>query len=183
MTVVVDGREIQTDQAGAECIKQLQQQLSDAGQAHADQLGELQRKLADAAAVPRQPAAPAPAYRPTAAVLSDAAIESRAQARADLLLDAQEIYKMDYRGKTDDEVRRLAIGCLRGHELVRDATPEEVRGIFRMVLADVRKAEVSKDAVVVALAAARGRQTQVTDNGYAESVAAIDFRTRQQQEA
>ncbi|RZZ84779.1 hypothetical protein [Pseudoxanthomonas winnipegensis] len=178
VTVVVDGREIQTDQAGAECIKQLQQQLSDAGQAHADQLGELQRKLADAAAVPRQPAAPAPAYRPTAAVLSDAAIESRAQARADLLLDAQEIYKMDYRGKTDDEVRRLAITGRRGAELVRDATPEEVKGIFRTVLADLRK-----DPVIAALGDSRGRQTQVTDNGYAESVARLDFRTRQQQEA
>lgn len=177
VTVVVDGREIQTDQAAAECINQLQQQLSDAGQAHANQLGELQRKLADAAAVKRQPAAAPPAYRPTAAVLSDAAIESRAQARADLLLDAQEIYKMDYRGKTDDEVRRLAITGRRGAELVRDATPEEVKGIFRTVLAELRK-----DPVVTVLGDARGRQTTVQDNGYSASVARLDYRTRNQKQ-
>ena len=150
-TVMVDGLSVETTDAGAQAIMKLQQQVKDSGQALTDAQVKHQAELADRDA--KLAKAEAERDDAKAKVLSDADLDARVQARADLVTSAKAIHDADYTGKSQAYI---------------DAR------------FDILAEDAKKDPVTRALRDGATTRNTVNDNGYAESVAAFN---RNQQEA
>lgn len=177
-TVMVDGLPVECTDAAAIAIDKLQRQLNDAQAASQRQATEHATLIAakDAEIAKRD----ATIDDLKAKVLTDAALDARVQARADLLAQAKAIHDADYRGKSDAEVRKLAVVGKLGDAAIAGKTDAYIEARFD-ILADAAK---PTDPVVQALRDGRPAQHRAfNDNGYAASVADLDYRTRNQQEA
>lgn len=172
-TVMVDGLSVETTDAGAQAIAKLQQQvqdgaqaLADANAAHAAALADRDAKLAKAEAE-RDDA--------KAKVLSDADLDKRVAARADLISTAKAIHDADYTGKSDAEIRKAALAGKFGQAVVDGKSDAYVEARF-----DIAAEQAKADPVRGALRDGATTRQAVNDNGYAESVAAFN---RTQKEA
>src|SRR5690606_22691033 len=90
--------------------------------------------------------------------LSDADIDARVKARADLIADAKRIADADYSGKSDADIRRAAVVAKLGDAAIKDKPDAYIAARFDILLEDT-----SKDPVRSAM---RG-VTTVKDNGQA----------------
>ncbi|MGV1119153.1 DUF2213 domain-containing protein [Xanthomonas translucens] len=176
-TVMVDGLSVETTDAGAQAITKLQQQLSDAATASARQTSDHTAALAlkDAEIAKRD----ATIDDLKTKVLTDAALDERVQARGDLVATAKAIHDADYRCKSDAEVRKAAVVGKLGDAAVAGKADAYIEARFD-ILADSVK---GTDPVARALRDGVSQRTTVQDNGYAASVAGLDYRTRNQKEA
>lgn len=172
-TVMVDGLSVETTDAGAQAIAKLQQQVQDSAAALASAQDKHKAELADRDAK----LAKAEAERDEAQgkVLTDAALDARVQARADLVTVAKAIHDADYTGKSDAEIRKAALVGKFGAAVVDGKSDAYVEARFD------HAAELAKtDPVRNALRDGATTRQAVNDNGYAESVAAFN---RSKQEA
>lgn len=182
-TVMVDGLPVECTDASAIAIDKLQRQLSDSSAVAARQATEHTTALAlkDAEIAKRDAAIDDLQGK----VLDAAALDARVQARGDLLATAKAIHDTDYRGKSDADVRKAAVVGKLGDAAIAGKTDAYIEARFD-ILAD----GVTADPVVKALRDGGGRGgsgggnqgTPVMDNGWAASVASLDYRTRNQKE-
>ncbi len=176
-TILVDGLSVVTNDAGAQAISKLQTQLKDAQTAAgaADAAHQTTIAAKDAAI------AKVEAERDDlkAKVLSDADLDKRVQERGDLIGKAKAVHDADYSGKTDAEVRKIAVVAKLGDAAVAGKPDAYIEARFD-ILVDGAKPQ---DPVVKAMRDSRAQPTQVKDNGYAASVAGLDYRTANQKEA
>lgn len=173
-TVMVDGLPVETTDAGAQAIAKLQGQLQDSQstltRATADHTAALALKDAEIAKKD------ATIDDLQGKVLTDAALDARVQARGDLIATAKRIHDADYTGKSDADVRKAAVVGKLGDAAIAGKPDAYIEARFD-ILADAAK---PTDPVAHALRLGDSNRTQVNDNGYAASVAGLDYRTRGQ---
>jgi hypothetical protein len=136
-TVIVDGLSVQTTDQGAQAIDKLTKQLADAGvniknlaDAHTAALalkdGELAKKDAEIDAL-------------KAKQLSDADIDKRVTARADLISKAKSIADADYTGKTDADIRKAVVIAKLGDAAVAGKADAYIDARFEILVEDAAK--------------------------------------------
>lgn len=173
-TVMVDGLSVVTTDAGAQAITKLQGDIQAGKTALADAETKHQTAIAtkDADLAKLQ----AKVDDLTGKVLTDAQIDARVQARADLITTAKAIHDADYSGKSDADIRKAAVTAKVGDAAVKDKPDAYIEARF-----DILAEDAKKDPVTGVL---RTKQPhQVNDNGYSASVVEVDYRNRNQKEA
>lgn len=122
-TVLVDGLSVSTTEQGAQAIAKLQ-----------DDAQKLQAAIADKDAT----IARLEAERDDAKgkVLSDADIDARVAARADLIGKAKQLHDADYSGKTDTEIRRMAVAARIGDAAIAGKPDAYVEARFDILAED-----------------------------------------------
>lgn len=166
-TVLVDGLQVETTDAGAQAITKLQGQIQDAAAAsqrlvtdHATaiaakdtEIGALKVELQQA-----KDAAPKPAD-----------LDRMVADRVALVTVARAIAPaVKVEGVSDADIRTAVVAAKLGAEFVKDASPGEVLGMFRAIAKDAKPVDPVRGVLRDGL-----QNTQVTDNGYAESVRAL----------
>ena len=176
-TILVDGLSVVTNDAGAQAIGKLQQQLKDA------QAAAGTTDAAHQAAIAAKDAAIAKieAERDDlkAKVLSDADLDQRVQQRGDLIAKAKAVHDADYSGKSDADVRKTAVVAKLGDAAVAGKHEAYVEALFDGLYSSAKP----RDPVAVALGDRATHRQTVKDNGYSESVAGLDYRTANQKGA
>lgn len=123
--VMVDGLEVETTEAGATAIKKLETALSDAAAAHDEALAAKDAELAEKDAEIEEL---------KAKVLSDADLDARVQARADLVCKAKALVKdFDAVGKSDADIRRAVVVAKRGAAMA-DKSEAYIDAAFDLLL-------------------------------------------------
>lgn len=174
-TVLVDGLSVETTDAGAQAITKLQGQVQDANRA----LTDAQASHATAIAAKDAEIARKDAEIDTlkGKVMTDAEIDARVKARADLIAAASAIADGDYSGKSDADIRKTAVALKLGDAAIAGKPDAYVQARFDILLEDAKADPVRK-------ALADGtKSAKVTDNGYQASVDALDYRNRNKKEA
>lgn len=163
-TVMVDGLSVVTTDAGAQAITKLQGDIQAGKTALADAQTKHQATLADKDKELAKKDGEIDGLK--AKVLTDAQIDERVKARADLITTAKLIVDADYTGKSDADIRKAVVSAKFGDAAVKDKADSYIEGRFDVLVDDAKKDPVN--------AALRGKQPQqVNDNGYAESVRAL----------
>lgn len=156
--LLVDGISIDVTEQGAQAIEKLSTKLADAAtatknltDAHATAIalkdGELAKKDAEIDAL-------------KAKQLSDADIDKRVTARADLISKAKAIADADYTGKTDADIRKAVVVAKLGDAAVAGKADAYIDARFEMLVEDA-----AKDPVRQHFQAQDGKQKNPNDNG------------------
>lgn len=165
--VMIDGLSVETTEQGAQAIDKLTKQVGDAkaeNVALADshktaiaakdtEIGVLTAKLADA----------------EKKVLSDADIDARVASRSELVAKAKAIVDADYTGKSDADIRKAVVAAKLGDSTVEGKSAEFIAGCFAMLGDSASAVDPVRQAVKDGVT-----NTQVKDNGYSASVAALN---------
>lgn len=129
--VMVDGLTVETTIQGAQVIERLQKQLDDSAKATTGLAQAL--KDAHSAELAKRDAE---IDSLKAKVLTDADIQARVVARADLISKAKAVHDADYSGKSDSEIRRTAVvGCI-GDAAIAGKDDKYVEVYFDIVAKD-----------------------------------------------
>ena len=134
---LVDGISIDVTEQGAQALEKLTKQLADAGinvqqlkDAHATALAakdnELAKKDAEIDGLKSKQ-------------LSDADIDKRVQARADLITKAKSIADADYTGKGDAEIRKAVVIAKLGDAAIAGKTEAYIDARFDLLVEDAAK--------------------------------------------
>ncbi|KPX57083.1 DUF2213 domain-containing protein [Pseudomonas amygdali] len=135
--LLVDGISIDVTEQGAQAIEKLAKQLNDAASAtktltdaHATAIalkdGELAKKDAEIDDL-------------KAKMLSDADVDKRVAARADLISKAKTIADADYTGKTDADIRKAVVVAKLGDAAVTGKSSDYVDARFEILVEDAAK--------------------------------------------
>lgn len=135
--LLVDGISIDVTEQGAQAIEKLAKQLNDAASAtktltdaHATAIalkdGELAKKDAEIDDL-------------KAKLLSDADVDKRVTARADLISKAKTIADADYTGKTDADIRKAVVVAKLGDAAVAGKSSDYVDARFEILVEDAAK--------------------------------------------
>lgn len=153
--MMVDGLTIETTEQGAQALEKLQKQIGDSAStmqalkdAHSTELAKRDAEIDSL----------------KAKVLTDAAIDARVAARADLIAKAKAVHDADYAGKTDAEIRRAAVLAKLGDAAIAGKADAYVDARFDILVED--SASASTDPVRKALQDTAGKH-KVADNGQA----------------
>lgn len=160
-TVLVDGLSVVTTDAGAQAIAKLQGQLNDAKTASEKQVADHASALAAKDAEIAKKDAEIDAMK--GKVLTDAQLDARVQARADLLSTAKAIHDADYTGKSDADIRKAAVIGKLGDGAVQGKSDAYIDARF-----DILAEDAKKDPVARALRSPAA--STVHDHGYEASV-------------
>lgn len=127
MKMMVDGLTIETTEQGKQALEKLQKQVADSAstvQALKDtHSAELAKRDAEIDSL-------------KAKVLTDAQIEARAIARADLVAKAKAVHDADYSGKSDSDIRRTAVVGKIGDAAIAGKDDKYVEVYFDIVAKD-----------------------------------------------
>ncbi|PBP34581.1 hypothetical protein CCL11_25690 [Pseudomonas syringae] len=168
--LLVDGISIDVTEQGAQAIEKLAKQLNDAASAtktltdaHATAIalkdGELAKKDDEITKL-------------KAAVISDADIDKRVTARADLLAKAKTIADADYTGKTDADIRKAVVIAKLGDAAVAGKADAYIDARFEILVEDAakdpagdpfRKHLIQQDGKTVGDESEKARQQMITD--------------------
>jgi hypothetical protein len=171
-TVMVDGLSVVTTDAGAQAINKLQGQIQDAARALETAKGEHAATIAAKDAAIGELTAKVKTLEDAA--LKPEQLDRMVADRAALVATAKAVApEVKTEGVTDAEIRKAVVSAKLGADFVADASPDAITGAFRVLVKDAKPADPFRDAMRSATPA-----TPVTDNGYAASVAALDYRTR-----
>lgn len=159
-TMLVDGLSVETTDAGAQAISKLQDQLKDAQKEHQKLIDEHAKALATKdAEIAKKDAA---IDDMKAKQMTDAQIDERVKARADLVATAKLIADADYSGKSDTEIRKAVVLAKFGDSM-KDKPDAYISARF-----DILAEDAAKDPVRSALANSNGHN--VNDAAAAEKV-------------
>jgi len=173
-TVLVDGLPIETTDAGAQAIEKLQRALADSANT------ATQAATANTAAIAAKDAELATKDAEIDALkakqLSDADIDTRVTARAELIAKAKNLHdSIDTSGLSDDNIRKAVVVAKLGDARVKDKSQAYIDASFDLLLDE---AEKTKDGFKKALAN-DGDNTNHNvndadpDKAYAENVASM----------
>lgn len=156
--LLVDGLTIEVTEQGAQAIEKLNTKLADAAtatktltDAHSvalagkdGEISRLQAALDDA----------------KSKILTDAQIDSRVKARADLISTAKSIADVDYSGKGDSEIRKAAVIAKLGDAAITGKDDAYIAARFDILVEDA-----AKDPVRAHLQVQDGKPKNPNDNG------------------
>jgi hypothetical protein len=136
-TILVDGLSVETTEPGAQAISMLTQKLSDAqkatvktAEAHKAEIagkdGELATKDAEIDTLKGKQ-------------MSDSDIDQRVNDRADLIAVATSIAAKDYAGKSDDDIRKMAVVAVLGQDAIEDKSAEYIAARFDILSEDANQ--------------------------------------------
>lgn len=138
MKMMVDGLTIETTEQGKQALEKLQKQLQDhskVAKEFADyNAAEIAKRDAEIDALKVK-------------VLTDADIQARVVARADLIGKAKAVHDTDYTGKTDAEIRRAAVVAKLGDAAVAGKSDAYVDARFDILVEDAAKADPVREAL------------------------------------
>ena len=156
-TIMVDGLQVQTTDAGAAAIEKLQTQLRDAQSAKEKDDEEKAKKLAKVEAERDD-------LKAKADKMNDAAIDARVAERGDLVAKARSIVKdAAYEGLSDATIRRNVVVAKLGDAVVKDKSDEYIAARFDMLADEAAKRK--PDAVLSNL---QDTATVLADGGWGE---------------
>lgn len=138
--IMVDGLQVETTDAGAAAIEKLTKALADAKAAHDADKAKLEGELAtkDAALAKAE-----------AGRMTDAALDARVAARADLLAKAKLVAKdAAFAGLSDADVRKVAVVAVLGDAAVAGKSEAYIDARFDILVDDAAKADPIKTVVV-----------------------------------
>jgi hypothetical protein len=169
-TIIVDGLTVETTDAGEQAIKKLQGQISDSQKdqaisaakhdsAIAVKDGELAKKDAEIDALKSK-------------VLSDADLDAAVKVRADLISTAKSIADLDYTGKSNDEIRKMAVTARIGDSVIAGKGEAYIAARF-----DILAEDSAKDPVRTAIKG-RDHSAILTDGAAIEQEAYQDYLDR-----
>ena len=158
-TVLVDGLSVETTDAGAQAIAKLLQDRDEGRAAASAAATQHQTALAvkDADIAKRD----AEIDSLKGKVLTDAQIDARVQARADLITTAKAIADADYSGKTDGEIRKAAVTAKLGDAAIKDKPDAYIEARFDILAEDAKKDPVNR-------VLSSQPRSQVNDHGQSE---------------
>lgn len=143
-TIMVDGLQVETTDAGAQAIDKLNGKLKEADKSRTDLVATHDATIAAKDAEIAAKDAEIEGLK--AKVLTDADLDARVQARADLVAKAKALVKdFDAAGKADADIRKAVVVAKRGaamadkseayidaaFDLLAEATPDPVRGAIK----------------------------------------------------
>ncbi len=175
--VVVDGLPVECTDASAAAIGKLQQQLQDAHTAAGTAAATHQATITDKDAAIAKAEGERDALK--AQVLSDADLDQRVQQRGDLIAKAKAVHDADYSGKSDADVRKAAVVAKLGDAAVAGKHEAYVEALFDGLYGQAKP----RDPVAIVLGDRSTHRQTMQDNGYAESVNGLDYRTANQKGA
>lgn len=159
-TVMVDGLPVECTDAAAIAIAKLQKHITDADASHAAAIATKDADIAKR---------DAEIDSLKGKVLSDADIDARVTARADLITRAKLIADADYTGKSEGDIRKAAVVAKLGDAAIAGKADAYIEARF-----DIMADEAKADPVRGVLRDGAAIRANVTDNGYAASVAAFN---------
>src|SRR5690606_6822166 len=116
--VIIDGLTIETTEQGEQAIAKLQSAIADSARKRTDAEAVHAKALVDRAGEIAKLEAERDALR--SQVLTDADIDARVQARADLVGKAKAIHDADYSGMADAEIKAAVVKAKVGYEAVKN---------------------------------------------------------------
>lgn len=164
-TVMVDGLSVETTDAGAQAITKLQKDLQDS-KAAADQ-AEIKHRTDNKALNDQIAKKDAEIDDLKGKVLTDAQVDAKVKARADLITTAKLISDADYSGKSDADIRKAVVVAKLGDAAIKDKPDAYVEARFDILAEDAKKDPVNR-------ALRNATPHAVNDNGYQASVDAIN---------
>lgn len=147
-TVLVDGLSVETTDQGAQAIEKLQKALADSAANITKLQADHAKALADKDAEIAKKDAALDAEK--AKVLSDADLDKRVAARADLIGKAKAIAKdVKTDGLSDSEIRKAAVAAALGDEAVKDKADAYIDARFDILVEDAaeKQPDAFRDAV------------------------------------
>ena len=168
-TVVVDGLSVSTTDQGAEAISKLQRQIQDGEQGLAD----AKAQHADAIAAKDKELAQKDAEieKLKEAQLSDEQIDQRVADRAELLSNAKLLNDVDYKGKSDNEIRSAVVAAKFGDAAVTDKSEAYIEARFDTLVEALDK---QPDQVRASIAANQQQKPVVdADSAYDDYVKSL----------
>lgn len=158
-TVLVDGLSVETTDAGAIAINKLQKDLNDATALYVKACDDNKAAIALKDADLAKKDAELDSLK--GKVLTDAQIDERVKSRADLIATAKQIADADYTGKSEAEIRKIAVVAKLGDAAIKDKPDAYVQARFD-ILADEAKVDPVRKALRT------GPTHIVADHGQAE---------------
>jgi len=141
-TVLIDGLSVVTTDAGAQALEKLQGQITDAQTALAAKDGELAAKDAKIAEMAK-------------ATLSDADLDAKVAARADLIGKAKAIAKdVETTGLSDAAIRKAAVVAVLGDAALTGKSDAYIDARFDILSEDAAKADPVADALTTGVTVA-----------------------------
>jgi hypothetical protein len=136
-TIMVDGLSVETTEPGAQAISMLTQKLADAqkatvktADAHKVELAGKDTELAGK---------DAEIDTLKGKQMSDSDIDQRVNDRADLIAVATSIAAKDYAGKSDDDIRKMAVVAVLGQDTIEDKSAEYIAARFDILSEDANQ--------------------------------------------
>jgi hypothetical protein len=139
-TITVDGLSVETTEPGAQAISKLMKDLADAHKATVDAAEAHKATIAGKDAELATKDAEIDTLK--GKQMSDADIDQRVNDRADLIAVATSIAAKDYTGKSDDDIRKMAVVAVLGQDAIEDKSPEYITARF-----DILSEEATQDGV------------------------------------
>lgn len=165
--VIVDGLSVETTEQGAQAIEKLTKQVGDAQAANVALADSHKAAIAAKDAEIAKKDAEIDGLK--GKVMDAAALDAAVTARADLIAKAKTVADQDYTGKSEAEIRKMAVAKKFGDAAVADKSDEYVAARFDIAVEDSANADPVRQAVKDGVTT-----VQVKDNGYAASVAALN---------
>lgn len=169
--VLVDGLQVETTEAGEVAINALKAKVADsadrlttANDAHAASIAAKDSEIA---------AKDAEIQKLKESSLTDAALDAKVAARSDLIASAKKVADLDYTGKSEAEIRKLAVAKKFGDAAIADKSDAYVEARF-----DIAVADSAKDPVREAFKDNGRTPTNLNDAAAAEKAAYDRYLTR-----
>lgn len=142
--VLVDGLPVETTVDGETAINLLKTKVADAEKAGATLVSDHAKAIAVKDAEIAKKDAEIDSLKGKA--LSDADLDARVAARADLLAKATKVADQDYTGKSDAEVRKLAVAKKFGDAAIADKSDAYIEARFDIAVSDSEGSDPVRDA-------------------------------------
>lgn len=165
--VLVDGLPVETTVDGETAINLLKARVADAETTQATLVSDHAKAVAAKDAEIAKKDAEIDALK--GKVMDAAALDAAVTARADLIAKAKTVADQDYAGKSEAEIRKLAVAKKFGDAAIAGKSDDYVSARFDIAVEDSASADPVRQAVKDGVTPA-----QVKDNGYSASVAALN---------
>lgn len=132
--VIVDGLPVETTEAGETAINLLKTKVADAEKASATLVSDHAKAIAAKDAEIAKKDAEIDALK--GKVMDAAALDAAVTARADLIAKAKTVADQDYTGKSEAEIRKMAVAKKFGDAAVADKSAEYIEARFDIAVGD-----------------------------------------------
>ena len=164
--VIVDGLPVETTEDGETAINLLKTKVADAEKASATLVSDHAKAIAAKDAEIAKKDAEIDALK--GKVMDAAALDAAVTARADLIATAKKVADQDYTGKSEAEIRKMAVAKKFGDEAVANKSDSYIEARFDIAVADAAQADPVRDAF-------KGNNSNVVNLGDAAAIEAKSY--------
>lgn len=164
--VIVDGLPVETTEAGETAINLLKTKVDDAEKASATLVSDHAKAIAAKDAEIAKKDAEIDGLK--GKVMDAAALDAAVIARADLIATAKKVADQDYTGKSEAEIRKMAVAKRFGDEAVANKSDSYIEARFDIAVADAAQADPVRDAF-------KGNNSNVVNLGDAAAIEAKSY--------